>query len=49
MDLEQHFQIVDSCKNILFNASNERQEERARNLLNAVKDVENYIYVGGVE
>lgn len=45
--LEQHFQAVDSCKNILFNAIDERQETHARQLLDAVQGVEKYIYVGG--
>ena len=49
MDLEQHFQKVDACKNILFNANDERQETHARQLLKAVEDEENYIYIEGGE
>ena len=45
--LEQHFAVVDSCKNILFNANDERQEKHARQLLASVQDMEKYIYVGG--
>lgn len=47
MDLELHFKRVDSCKDILFNTENERQEHYARVLLKSVLDEENYIYVGG--
>lgn len=47
MNLEQHFEIVDSYKNILLNANDERQEKHARQLLASVIDMENYIYVGG--
>ena len=45
--LELHFEAVDSCKNILFNAIDDKQEANARQLLDAVQDVEKYIYVGG--
>lgn len=45
--LEQHFEIVDSCKAILFNAIDERQETHARQLLESVQDIEKYIYIGG--
>ena len=45
MDLEQHFQKVDSVKRLLFNANSEEQEKTARRLMTAVKDEEKYIYV----
>ena len=44
--LEQHFEAVDSCKAILYNAIDEKQETHARQLLEAVQSVEKYIYVG---
>lgn len=47
MNLEQHFQKVDACKNILFNANDERQETHARQLLKAVEDEEKNIFIGG--
>lgn len=49
MDLEQHFQKVDSVKKILFNANTDEQEKTARRLMTVVKDEENQIYVKGVE
>lgn len=46
-DLEKHFEAVDACKNILFNANTERQETHARQLLEAVTGVEKHIFIGG--
>lgn len=48
-NLEQHFETVDVCKDILFNAIDERQETKARQLLTTVQGIEKYIYVGGEE
>lgn len=38
--LETHFELIDYIKNLLFNATNEKQEEQARRFLELAKEQE---------
>ena len=47
-NLEIHFKMVDYTKNLLLNATNEKQEKQekqARHLLDLAKEQENYMEV----
>lgn len=43
--LTTHCRMLDYFKNLLFNATTEEQEERARKLVNYEKEQEKYLYV----
>lgn len=43
--LTRHCKMLDYYKNLLFNATTEEQEERARKLIDYEKEQEDYLYV----
>ena len=44
-ELTVHFNMLDYYKNLLFNATTEEQEERARKIIAYEKEQENHLYI----
>ena len=47
-NMEDHFRTIDYAKNLLFNATTEEQEKRARNIIEKEKELEKNIYIKNV-
>lgn len=43
--LTSHFNFIDYCKNILFNATTQEQKDRMRKIIDYEKEQEKYLYI----